>query len=113
MAAIALLLVGGLINYGLILRQYRVPPYYHTLFGIKFLLALVVFAIASLLAGRTGTAERMRERIGFWLSVSLLLATSIVCIAGVLRFAERVPKTVPHATRELWTPGEADDFWDG
>lgn len=59
--AIGILLLSGLYNFVMISKGFRgeLPGWYHPLFGIKFLLALAVFAIASLLAGRTTLAQRM------------------------------------------------------
>lgn len=64
MASIAFLLLSGFYNYILIVHNYRevLPKWYHMLFGIKFLLAMAVFAIASLLAGRTALADRLGQR---------------------------------------------------
>ncbi len=87
MASIAFLLLSGFYNYILIVHNYRevLPKWYHMLFGIKFLLAMAVFAIASLLAGRTALADRLRASARFWLSLNILLVVLIVCISGILR----------------------------
>ena len=89
MAAIGFLLVSGLYNYILIVENYRdvLPKWYHMLFGIKFILALIVFAVASLLCGRTALAQRIRTKARFWMSLNILLAVVIVCISGILRTA--------------------------
>jgi uncharacterized membrane protein len=86
-AAIAVLLLSGLYNFFAITRNYgpELPRWYHALFGIKFLLALAVFAIASLLAGRTAMAQRLRTQTKLWLSINLLLAGIIIAISGLLR----------------------------
>ena len=87
--AIGILLLSGLYNFVMISIHFRgqLPRWYHPLFGVKFLLALAVFAIASLLAGRTTLAQRMRTRMKFWLSLNLLLAALIIAISGVMRTA--------------------------
>ena len=93
MIAITMLLVSGIINTILYAQQYDFPGgYYHALLGIKFLLALVIFYIASKLMGRSQSAERFRESTQFWLNVNLTLAILVVGMAGVMRFAERVDK---------------------
>jgi putative copper export protein len=86
-AAIATLLITGLYNFFVIKTNYKLimPRWYDPVFGVKFLLALVVFAVASLLAGRTSLAQRMRSNVRFWLAVNLLLAALIVAVSGVLR----------------------------
>ena len=94
MAAIGFLLVSGLVNYVLTSRQFALPTYYHLLFGVKFGLGLVVFYIASLLVGRSALADKVRARTVFWLTLNLVLATAVVCLGGVMRFTERVPKAV-------------------
>jgi hypothetical protein len=62
------------------------------LFGIKFLLALVVLYIASLLAGRSAAAERARQNAKTLLTVNLALATIVVCLGGYMRTIDRTPK---------------------
>lgn len=71
-AAIAGLLVSGLYN---LLSKSAVPPGYHAVFGMKFLLALHVFAIAYLL-GRPGIDEvkRRRHMTGVLISGGFVLA---------------------------------------
>jgi len=46
-----------------------------------------------LLAGRSDTAQRFRQRMPFWLNVNLTLAVILICISGVMRFAQRTPKS--------------------
>ena len=91
-AAIGFLLVSGLYNIISISVNYTLPRWYNPLFGVKFLLALVIFAVASLLSGRTSLAERMRRSLRFWLNLNIALAVLVVCASGVLRAAEKVPK---------------------
>jgi uncharacterized membrane protein len=93
--SIALLLISGLVNIVLIVRRYEVPPYYHMLFGLKFLLALAVFFIASVLVGRSAAAERFRRNTRYWLTLNLLLAVLVVALSGVLRTTEKKPKAAP------------------
>ena len=88
-AAILFLLVSGLYNVYVIETRYEVPSLYHALFGIKFLLALVIFYIAISLAGRSKLAQRMRKNARLWLTINMLLAIILVCISGVLRVGSR------------------------
>ena len=92
MIAIAMLLISGLINMVRYPTIYELPAYYHALLGIKFLLALVIFYIASKLMGRSQSADRFRESMDFWLNVNLVLAILVVGMAGVMRFAPREEK---------------------
>src|ERR1044072_7842889 len=52
-AAIGFLLVSGLYNFVITVSQFRVPSWCHMVFGFKFLMAMAIFAIASLLVGRS------------------------------------------------------------
>ena len=94
MLTTAMLLISGLVNFVLLITQYKLPPeaHYHMIFGIKFLLALPIFFIASLLTGRTALADRVRQNATLWLNVNLVLATAVVCIGGFLKSVDRVPK---------------------
>jgi len=99
MLAILFLLVSGLINYILTIRPYtqnvklfqndyselKLPRAYHILFCIKFLMALVIFFIASALAGRGRATAGIRAKAAGWLSFNLLLAVVLVAISGVMR----------------------------
>jgi len=85
-----LLLASGFYNFLGILNAAKeagekLPPAYHMLFGIKFLLALLVMFIASILAGKTETAERFRGQMGKWLNVAKLAILAIVVLAAILR----------------------------
>ena len=88
MLAILLLLVSGLINF---IRINRTLPadankmLYHSLFGIKFLLALVVFFLASALSGRSTAFQKLRANSKTWLGVTSTLVVAIILISGVMR----------------------------
>ena len=92
MAAILFLLVSGFYNFFMMMKLYKLPWPYQMLFGIKFLLALAIFFIASLLAGRSKAAQSFRQKAKFWLSVNIVLAVILVCISGVLRALPHTPK---------------------
>ncbi len=93
--AITLLLVSGLTNFLLFNSTVKSQGWgegewmkqtsYHAIFGVKFLLALVVFYFASGLVGRgTGTAW-IRTSRARWLGVTLGLAVAIIMLSGWLR----------------------------
>jgi len=86
------LLASGLYSIFNVVRSYEVPKYYHPLFGIKFLLAMAVFFLSSILAGRTEAAERFRQRQSLWMTLNVLAAIGIVILAGILSGAEKQPK---------------------
>jgi uncharacterized membrane protein len=88
--ATLLLLVSGIYNFLVLHRAVEatgaeLPRTYHMLFGIKFLLALVVMFLASILAGKTAAAERFRGHMGRWLNVAWLSAVAILVLAAILR----------------------------
>lgn len=88
MAAILFLIVSGLYNFfaklHMIDETYK--RLYHGLFGVKVLLALVIFFLASALTGRSPAFAAIRQNAKLWLSVNMALAIVVVCISGVLRF---------------------------
>jgi uncharacterized membrane protein len=87
---IALLLLTGAINYTrsiLLIREtadHR-DPLYHGVMGVKILLALGIFFIASVLVGRSPKFEGMRQNARFWIGVNVALAAVIVLLSGFLR----------------------------
>jgi len=96
MAAILFLLVSGLYNLIQFLRLSHTwgvawesgshnSLLYQILFGIKFVLALAVFFIASALTGRSEAFARFRENARFWITLNLLLGVLIVCLSGQMR----------------------------
>lgn len=101
-ASIAFLLLSGF--YTFIFRSLRLHQgdgLYHGLFGIKFLLALAIFFIATMLVGRSPAAERFRLKRRFWLSLNVWLAIAVVCISGVMRY-------LPETSRALDTPAPVE-----
>lgn len=116
MICAGLLLLSGIINAGFAMVGYvygEVLPdgrgsltgLYHGLTGLKFLLAIAVLYIASMLSGSSENAQSWRERHGFWLNVALGLALAIVLAGGVMRMLPRSEKPT-HAQPSV--PSEAD-----
>ena len=94
-ASIGFLLVSGLVNVALIEATTTAPKeyvWYRPLLGIKFLLALVIFVLASLLSGKTAAAEKLRRNARFWMNVNIALAVTLVCISGVMSKALKIKK---------------------
>jgi uncharacterized membrane protein len=91
-AAIGFLLVSGLYSVGVNTLNYTLPRWYHPVFGVKFLLACVIFMVASLLIGRTAAAEQVRRNARFWLNLNIVLAVLVVGLSGILRSADKIPK---------------------
>lgn len=104
MGAILFLLLSGFYNFFRRVNQGFDPDpkrLYNMLFGIKFLLALAVFFIASALIGRASALERFRKNARFWLSVNVVLMVTVVCISGILRFIPSADKlTHPPSTSQ-------------
>ncbi|HEX4415810.1 MAG TPA: hypothetical protein VH107_19420 [Lacipirellulaceae bacterium] len=91
--ATALLLITGLFNYIMVIKQNeRLAPSYHMIAGIKMLAAIIVFLLAALLAGRTSAADALRQKWKLWLSTTLGLAIITVALGSFLRTYPRTPK---------------------
>ena len=92
---ITLLLVSGLANFLLFNSTVKAQGWgggewmkqtsYHAIFGVKFLLALVVFYFASGLVGRGSGTAWIRSDRARWLGVTLGLAVAIIILSGWLR----------------------------
>lgn len=90
--SITILMLTGLYNLITTTGAYELPKWYHMTFGVKVLLALVIFYIAISLLGRSPAAERMRQDMGKWLRVNLALAVAVVCLSAMLGKAPKSPK---------------------
>ena len=79
-------LVSGFYNYLFVTRHMHTDdPTYHMLFGIKFLLSLAIFALASILISGRDKPSKIREKAKGWLLVVLALGTAVVLIAGYMK----------------------------
>jgi uncharacterized membrane protein len=91
--ATALLLITGLFNYVMIIKQNeRLASSYHMLAGLKMLAAIVVFLVAALLAGKTAAADAIRTNWRMWLTFCLLLSIITVIFGSLLRTFPRTRK---------------------
>ncbi len=93
MISSGLLLISGFVSFFLLVKQYELPSQYHMLFGIKFLLVFAVFFLSAALSGRSKLAEKLRKKEKTWLTINLILALTVVCLAGLMKTTERTPKT--------------------
>lgn len=100
MVCAALLILSGLYNYIVKVQVEKFPMPYHALFGVKFLLGLVVIFAASITAGRREAADRARGRIGIWLNLAIACAILVVVIASTMRTFSGTPKTDAPEQRE-------------
>jgi uncharacterized membrane protein len=94
MAAILFLVLSGVYNFVMIARGlsanealHGIKPMYHALFGVKFLLALGIFFIASALVGRSAAFEKLRANAKLWATVNIALAVVLVCLSGFMRLS--------------------------
>lgn len=103
--AVGVLLLTGLYNFMTIVQRYNLPrPWYHAAFGVKFLLALGVFFLASILVGKTELAQKLRAQAGKWLTLLVGLILLVLALSSFLKTLPHVEKTaVPSAAQE--TPG--------
>lgn len=96
--AIAALIITGFYNYLLVQGPQLVDPgdrkFYHPIMGTKIILAFVIFFFASALAGRSAKLEWVRKKASTWLLVTIILATAVVVLGGVLKV--RGIKSVAH-----------------
>lgn len=112
MGAILFLLLSGFYNFFRRVNQGFDPDpkrLYNILFGIKFLLALAIFFIASALTGRASALERIRKNAKFWLTVNVVLAVTVVCISGVLRFIPGAERAAHSSSTPRATASEGGD----
>ena len=87
---ILLLLLSGIANYIFVMQdtdRLEGIKLYHPLIGVKMILAMVVFFLASALSGRAKGLEGLRKKSGFWIGLNLTLAAIIIAIAGYLKVA--------------------------
>ncbi len=108
MVSILFLLASGLYNFIVINRSLGagnealqgIKPMYHALFGVKFLLGLGIFFIASALVGRSAAFEKVRANAKLWATVNIALAVVLVCLSGFMRLSRDQAATVPRETSQ-------------
>ena len=83
--SIILFLVSGLYYYLAVGRHMHPDDStYHMLFGIKFLLALIVFALYIILTSTMRWSEKLRDKAFLW-RMLIILGIAIVFIGGAMR----------------------------
>lgn len=84
-AGIGLLFLTGSFNFYMLGLPPNVKPMpYHLIFGIKFLLALAVFMLATALMGRSPAFEKIRLNSTKWLRIVVIMGVTIVLLSGLL-----------------------------
>lgn len=91
---IALFLLSGFYNYFRAMPKHDGDGLYHALVGVKILLALFVFFLASALVGRSAALESFRQAKARWLRVLIVVAAVIVAISGFVKI-RGVPESPP------------------
>jgi len=85
-SVITVLLLTGLYQLMTIgMAKGKLDSSYHMWFGIKFMAAMGVFFLASVLGGRSSLSAKFRENAKLWLTITLLLGVGIVVISLALR----------------------------
>lgn len=83
MVYVTLFLISGFYNFVMVgLPAHRQDPLYHALFGIKFLVAMAVFAIAMMLVGKK---QRFGANTPTVAAIMIALAVLVVLIAGYMK----------------------------
>lgn len=101
---IALLLITGLYNFVRAIPAHKGLPYYaayHMVLGVKILLAVAVFFLASVLVGRSSAAVTMRKNAKTWVGLIVLLGVTIVLLSGYAKVVlpgKSTSATVPAGT---------------
>jgi uncharacterized membrane protein len=85
MISILFLLVSGLYNTAMKAMGFHLSVSYNLLLGVKILLGLAIFYLASVLSGRSKTAQKFREREQHWLNILCVLMLAVVLIAGFMK----------------------------
>jgi uncharacterized membrane protein len=88
-AGIALLLISGLYNFWRAIPTHKGQTAYHAVIGIKILLALVIFFLASALVGRSSLAASLRRNPRLWTGFIVLLGAIIVALSSYAKIALR------------------------
>jgi hypothetical protein len=80
-----LLLLSGVYNFYAKLVTYRLGGLYHGTWGLKLLLGLAIFYLASVLAGSSQRALRFRQREKHWLNILCILVLIVVLLGGYMK----------------------------
>lgn len=88
MASVLFLLLSGIVNIYLKAVTYQLEVVYLTLLAIKFVLALIVFFLVSLLSGRSERAVKFRSGTG-WYDVTCLAMVALICLAGFMKVSSQ------------------------
>ncbi len=109
MICTTLLLLSGFFNlYSIIIGNEDLPPAYHMLFGLKFLLAMFVFFVAAGTAGVSPLAVKMRANLRKWLNLALVATILVFTIGAAMKMFEKVPRQLG-AAAPITEPSDAGE----
>ena len=97
---IAGLLLSGGYNYIKALPLHRGDGLWHAMVDTKIILALGVFFIASVLAGRSKGTQKFRDNAGKWTAIAVALGLLIVAMSGVAKVAASKQPVTAQAVSE-------------
>lgn len=83
--SILAIILTGAYNVAHMFPQHKGQPVYHGLFGLKLLLALILFGIALMLTGRSTSSESVRRQAPHWMLASVLLGLVIILLSVMLK----------------------------
>lgn len=84
--AILLLLATGFYNFFTVgIPKGKEYSSYHMIFGVKFILAMGLFFLVSVLSGRAKAFEKLREKRGFWLLVASIVGLVVLFLSSLLK----------------------------
>ena len=98
---IAGLLLSGGYNYIKSFPLHRGDGLWHAMVDTKIILALGVFFIASVLAGRSKGTQKFRDNAGQWTAIAVLLGVIIVAMSGVAKVAASKPAAAAPVAEKL------------
>lgn len=101
---ILLFLVTGFYNFYRQLPNHKGDGLYHALIGIKILLALGLFFIASALVGRSRALEGLRAERARWLKIVVLLAAIIVALSSFVKVRGGKPSAIAPTQHQSLVP---------
>lgn len=93
--AIAGLLLSGIYNYIRALPLHKGDGLWHAMVDTKIILALGVFFIASVLAGRSKGTQKFRDNAAKWTTIAILLGLLIVAMSGIVKVVGPKPQAEP------------------
>lgn len=92
---IALILVSGLYNFMRNVSNHEGQSVYHAVFGVKFLLAFLVFFLGEAMNGKKSWTARFRTNLPFWSNAAIAVAVVIVFLSAILRILPVVTGAEP------------------